>query len=131
MNNPYSKAPDEQAGEFFRLALAFLSKHKIAPTPVNYQLAYDYVSGKNKQLKTLLDEHIGVSETVSPENLWHVYQQFYQQDIATLENTRQELRQLIAIFRTNLNVLAAQLPVIQIDWICLPQCSIQNQVKKR
>ena len=96
MNNPYSKAPDEQAGEFFRLALAFLSKHKIAPTPVNYQLAYDYVSGKNKQLQTLLDEHIGVSETVSPENLWHVYQQFYQQDIATLENMRQELRQLIA-----------------------------------
>lgn len=96
MHNPYSKAPDAQAGEFFRLALAFLSKHQIPPTPVNYQLAYEYVSGKNKALKTLLDDYIGKSAVVSAESLWSIYQQFYKQDLATLENMRQELRHLIA-----------------------------------
>ena len=96
MHNPYIQDPDEQAGEFFRLALAFLSKHQIPPTPVNYQLAYDYVCGNNKQLKTMLDDYTGQSDAISSENLWQVYQQFYTQDIATLENMRQELRHLIA-----------------------------------
>ena len=96
MQNPYSNAPDEQAGEFFRLALAFLSKHQIPPTPVNYQLAYDYISGKNKQLTTMLDDYIGESPVVSAESLWHVYQTFYKLDIANLEKMRQELRHLIA-----------------------------------
>ena len=96
MLDPYAKDPDKQAGEYFRLALAFLSKYQIPPSPLNYQLAYDYVSGKNEKLKILLDDYIGQTEIISQESLWEIYQQFYIQDMAALEKMRLELRHLIA-----------------------------------
>ncbi len=96
MLDPYAKDPAQQAGEFLRLALAFLSKYRIPPSPLNYQLAYDYVSGKNEKLKIELDDYIGQSAIISQENLWEIYQQIYIQDIAFIEKMRLELRHLIA-----------------------------------
>ena len=39
------------ASEYLRLALPFLSQHKIPASPLNYQVGYDYVSGGNSALK--------------------------------------------------------------------------------
>ncbi|MEL0583808.1 MAG: hypothetical protein AAES65_02845 [Candidatus Thiodiazotropha sp. (ex. Lucinoma kazani)] len=41
----YTETP-QQAGELFRLAVAFLAKHKLAIHPVNYGLAYHYVAAR-------------------------------------------------------------------------------------
>lgn len=96
MQNPYIQETTEQTSEFLRLALALLSKHKIPPSPVNYQLAYEYVSGKNKALIETLDEHMSHADGISQEALWDIYQRFFVQDIAALEKMRKELRFLIA-----------------------------------
>ena len=51
----YHETP-EQASEYLRLALAFLGMHGIAPNPVNFTLAYEYILGRDQALKQAMDE---------------------------------------------------------------------------
>lgn len=36
----------------------FLQKHRLAPNPINYTVAYEYVSGTNAELIQMLNEHV-------------------------------------------------------------------------
>ncbi|MGR9117694.1 MAG: GGDEF domain-containing protein [Gammaproteobacteria bacterium] len=99
--NPYHHDAFEKAYEHLRLAISLLGQHKIAPSPINYRLSYDYVAGKSKDLKFALDELIEHPEDFTTEQLWNLYQQFYSEDATALEKIRLELRRVI------INVLGA------------------------
>ena len=44
-----------KSSEFLRLALPLMSKHRVAVTPANYAVWYDYVSGANRELNEEID----------------------------------------------------------------------------
>lgn len=84
-----------KASEYLRLTLGFLSQSKIAPTPCNYQIAYEYVAGKNEAMKKELDDLFTQSDTPSDKQLQTIYHRFFMQDEKTLEILRNELRRVI------------------------------------
>lgn len=95
MDYPYANDSTEQQSEFLRLTLAMLSRQQLSPSPVNYRLSYDYVSGKSEELKSILDDCFKDSANCSQDNLWEIYQRFFVQDNQALEKIREELRQVV------------------------------------
>jgi diguanylate cyclase len=91
-DNPYADSY-EQACEYLRLALAMLSRHRLAPSPANYRIGYDYVAG-HPALQAALDE-AAEPGGLSDESLWSLYRKFYAQDDAALEPLRRALREII------------------------------------
>lgn len=47
-----------RAHENLSNTVLFLEKHRLAPNPINYTVAYEYVSGTNTELAQSLNEHI-------------------------------------------------------------------------
>lgn len=57
--------PLSQSAEYLRLVIPLLSKHKLAPNPLNYAVMYEYVSGANEKLKQEIDTFEEAGETIS------------------------------------------------------------------
>ncbi len=93
-SNPYPEDFD-QASEYLRLALALLARHRIAPSPMNYRLAYEYASGQNRQLMAEFDNLVEEEEGTSADALLGLYYRIFVASGATLEAMREELRRLI------------------------------------
>ena len=93
--NPYSDRY-EQACEHLRLALALLSERKLAPSPLNYRLGYDYVAGNDEALKAAFDETCAGQCPPGDDHMWSLYRQTYIEDEDALEAMRRALRQIIA-----------------------------------
>lgn len=87
----------EQAGEYLRLVLQMLKQLKLPPNPVNYTLCYDYLSGHNQELSTVLKnvlaENRGLTSAAAQE-LFNLY--IWNQDRRQLENSRSELRRVMS-----------------------------------
>ncbi len=96
MENPYLDQNNEQASEALRLSLAFLSKNQVPPSPLNYRLAYDYVSGRNREMETVLEEAVSKLDSEKQELLWEIYKRFFIQDNTALEKLRNDLRLVIS-----------------------------------
>ena len=92
--NPYPEDFGE-ASSILRLAVSLLAGHKIPPSPMNFRIGYDYVSGNNETLVKALDELVTQPEQESQKNLWALYRKFFVQDEKALEMMRQELRRVI------------------------------------
>ncbi len=92
--NPYSDDFGE-ASSLLRLAVSLLATHSIPPSPLNFRIGYDYVSGSNEALIAALDELVAQPEQVSSKNLWALYRKFFVQDERALEMMRRELRRVI------------------------------------
>ncbi|MCP3870126.1 MAG: GGDEF domain-containing protein [Gammaproteobacteria bacterium] len=92
--HPY---PDDysKASEYLRMALSLLSSHKIPPSPVNYQLGYECIAGRNEALKSNLEQLLEQPAPPNDEDLWNLYRRFCLQDEKALEVIRQELRNVI------------------------------------
>jgi diguanylate cyclase len=86
----------EKASEYLRLALGVLSSHKIPPSPLNYQIGYECISGRNQALQTDFEELLEQTGTPSEEKLFTLYQRFFLQDEKALEMIRKELRGVIS-----------------------------------
>lgn len=93
-NNPYSD-DYEEASSRLRLAVSLLAGHQIPPSPLNYRVGYDYVSGNNETLTQALNELVESPEQVSSENMWALYRKFFVQDEKALDMMREELRRII------------------------------------
>ncbi len=93
-NNPYTE-DFTQASEYLRLVLTFLSKHKIPASPLNYQMGYEYVSGRNAGLEAALNDLLVHTPQPSAQSLFKLYQQFVVQDDSALESVREELQKVI------------------------------------
>ena len=48
----------DQAGEKAALAMAFLQRHRLAAHPVNFTVAYDYISGVNASLCQTIEQKL-------------------------------------------------------------------------
>lgn len=99
--NPYQNDDFDKASEYFRLALAMLSKYGIAPSPMNYRLAYDFIAGRSRELKQSLDAILSQSEGPLSDKVWELYQEYFIQDDKALEKIRQELHQVIVSIQTD------------------------------
>lgn len=93
---PYIEDDFAKASEYLRLVIAFLSKQAVPPSPLNFRVGYEYVTGSNKKLVAAINGLVDSERDVSTESLWEAYQQFFVQDDKALESIRQELRHLIA-----------------------------------
>jgi len=92
--NPYTEN-FTQASEYLRLALALLTNCRISPSPLNFRLGYDAVSGKDETLRATFGKISRGSVEPSQDDLWTLYQQTYEQDDQAVGNMRQELRRMI------------------------------------
>ncbi|MEW8323340.1 MAG: GGDEF domain-containing protein [Candidatus Thiodiazotropha taylori] len=93
---PYSEDDYAKASEYLRLVIAFLSKQSVPPSPLNFRIGYDYVTGRNQKLKAAINALLEAEPELSNESLWEAYREFFIQDDAALENIRQELQNIIA-----------------------------------
>ena len=84
-----------KTAEFFRLTLAFLGKYKIQANPYNYQIAYEYVAGKNLELMNDFDEIIKISNFPDENQLKVLYKQYYLQNEDSLNKIRHEIKRII------------------------------------
>lgn len=63
----------EQAEAFLKKALAFLKQHNLAPSPINYNVAYEYVAQRNEDLCTLVREEIEQGRTIDDFLMTELY----------------------------------------------------------
>lgn len=85
-----------KASEYLRLALSLLSNQKIPPSPLNYQIGYECVSGRNQELEKRFGELLEQSDKPTEEQLWQLHRCFFIQNEDALLAIRQELRQIIS-----------------------------------
>lgn len=57
----------EEAGEYLRLTLQFLGRHKLPGTPVNYTVWYEYAAKLNTQLMNAVDRSLSGDQAITPE----------------------------------------------------------------
>lgn len=100
--NSYTEDDFSKASEYLRLALSLLSRHKIPPSPLNFRIGYDYVAGRDEELRIAFDEIIGNSDGLTDERLKELYRRYVVQDEKSLEMLRQDLRHVIISIRSEL-----------------------------
>lgn len=54
----------EQAEIHLQKTIAFLKHHRLPASPINYCVAYEYVSGKDRDLKALIEEDIQTGKKI-------------------------------------------------------------------
>jgi diguanylate cyclase len=97
MNHMTLNYPDTsaQVSEYLRLALAFLGKHGLAPNPINFTLAYEYVLGRDATLRLAMDQALAEG-AIHAEVAKDLYCRFiWDDDKRRLEQIRAEMRSLI------------------------------------
>ncbi len=70
----YYSEDREQAGEYLRIALGYITQYCLPANPLNYTLWYEYASGKNNELKKALDSLIKQNKPLDIETLKQFYQ---------------------------------------------------------
>ena len=91
-----NEAPLEESAGYVRLALPLMSQYNVPITPRNYSVWYDYVSGKSKELREVIDSMIKKAEQFSDEINEMLYQRFCSEvEEGALTELRENLRQLL------------------------------------
>lgn len=94
-----SQYPDsaEQAAEFVRLALPFMTQHGIPPSPPHYRVWYDYVSGRNAKLKESVDRALHVRDAIDQGFSEELFERFVEQESdAVAEQMRDSVHRLLS-----------------------------------
>jgi diguanylate cyclase len=66
----------QQAGEYLRLALAYMAKHNLPADPVSYTVWYEYASGRNAKLKKVIDQSVEKKIDLDREKVEKLYQKY-------------------------------------------------------
>lgn len=85
-----------QASEYLRLALQKLSQHKAPATPVNYSLAYSYMSGKDVKVKEKMDALLKDNEFLDSDTAESLYMQLFYNEELMNEHVAAELLSTVA-----------------------------------
>lgn len=67
---------EEQNSHFLRQILQFITAHKILPTPINYAISYEYVSGSNQKLMVAVDLLLEQQKTIDEDSSIKLYRQY-------------------------------------------------------
>jgi len=87
---------DEQNSHFLRHALQFLNSHKISPTPINYTVSYDYVSGSNKGLIAAVELLVKQKVKIDNDIAFKLYKKYIcDSSFETFDKINQDLESLI------------------------------------
>ncbi|HCN99971.1 MULTISPECIES: GGDEF domain-containing protein [unclassified Methylophaga] len=88
---------EERTAEWMRLALSKMNQYKIAPTPANYALWFEYVSGTNMALVEAVDNEIELTGKITEQQIRLLHEQFFDEDKdrAAMFEMRQELARLL------------------------------------
>lgn len=88
---------EERIAEWMRLALSKMKQYEIAPTPANYALWFEYVSGTNLSLVEAVDNEIELTGKITEQQSRLLYEQFFDddKDRAAMFEMRQELARLL------------------------------------
>jgi diguanylate cyclase len=88
---------DEENSHFLRQIIQFISTHKITPTPINYALSYEYVSGSNKKLITAINLLIKDKKNIDNELTTNLYNKFiHDTSYESFDKVNQSLESLIS-----------------------------------
>lgn len=96
--NPYEEDYDK-ASEYLRLTLPLLAKCSIPPSPLNFRMGYEHVTGRNPEFRRELEKVIDGADKPNDDALWNLYRRFFLQGEADLEVIRRELQQVINSLR--------------------------------
>ncbi|MFW5443608.1 MAG: GGDEF domain-containing protein [Methylococcaceae bacterium] len=97
------KFSEEQNQHFLRQALKFISSHKMSPTPLNYTIGYEYVSGGNSGLTQAADLLIKEKKTIDNDSAIELYKQYISDpSVESLEKINHDLQTLIGQTRDSL-----------------------------
>ena len=77
----------EQAEIKLQKTIAFLKQYRLAASPINYCVAYEYVSGKNEQLNASLNADIQSSKTIDD----FAIEQLYKNHVLLHDETNEKL----------------------------------------
>jgi diguanylate cyclase len=98
---PYNRAleypeDNEQANEYLRLVLPMLARLKLAPNPINFTLCYEYVAGRNEELKLAFDKVVTERSGLPNEAAATLYRHYvWDSDRRNLETQSSKLRQVM------------------------------------
>jgi len=67
---------DEENSHFLRQILQFITANKIIPTPINYAISYEYVTGSNKGLIAAVDLLLQQKKTITNEASVRIYNKY-------------------------------------------------------
>ncbi len=86
----------EQAAEYVRMALPLMARHGVPAHPVNFSIWYEYVSGRNTDLKQALDRLLEDGHPFTPDIQKSLYRRFLAaSDEAALEDMRIGVRRML------------------------------------
>ena len=87
----------EKAGEIFRLTTAYLAKHDLILNPINFSLAYHYVTGVNTAFNKRMDELLENEGGWQDESVGKLFRHYVCScDEAVLRDLREELMDIVA-----------------------------------
>lgn len=99
----------EESARYVRLALPLMSKYGIPMTPANYTIWYEYVAGKNEELRKTVDAIIELGKPFSEEQNASLHRRFGAAgDEKTLRQIRQDLRQILTTVFKEAGALSGQ-----------------------
>lgn len=87
----------EQAAEFVRLALPLMSRNRIPATPPHFTVWYEYVSGRNGELRQQIDHALETQQPLDAEFSRRLFEEFIEgPERRAIEQMRIEVRDLVA-----------------------------------
>ncbi|MCB2426705.1 GGDEF domain-containing protein [Methylophaga pinxianii] len=88
---------EERTAEWMRLALSKMKQYEISPTPANYALWFEYVSGTNLALVEAVDREIELTGKLTVQQSRLLHEQFFDddKDRAAMFEMRHELARLL------------------------------------
>jgi diguanylate cyclase len=87
----------EQASEIFRLTIAFLAKHKLIINPINFSLAYHYVTGEDPAFNERMGELLETEGGWQDEAVRKLFRHYVCTcDESVLRDLREELMDIVA-----------------------------------
>ncbi len=87
---------EDQNSHFLRQILLFLATHKMLPTPINYALSYEHVSGSNQKLSAAIDSLLKQHKIIDKEISIKLYNKFISDNsLESFNKINQDLEQLI------------------------------------
>jgi diguanylate cyclase len=100
--NPEATCPQAtdsiaRAGEYLRMVLPLLARHKLPADPLHYSVLYAYVSGRNQALARELEPVVAGDVPLTQELAQRLFTRYVcESDASVIEPVRRELRRVVA-----------------------------------
>lgn len=100
----------EKSGEYLRLALDHMGRHRIPVDPANYSVWYEYVSGRNEQLRLVIDGALSGAGAITPELNRTLYEKYIASEHKIIiQKIREELRSVLETLLDHIGGAGGQL----------------------